>query len=305
VEGRDAGHGELQVTSFQYLRAGTDTALLRLEGSWAGEGPATPPPLLVGEPGRARSFSPLPGPTAPGALRDRPWRVGFGVPLEALLEPGARFRLAVADGELMELPPPTEQGTREAAQATEGGPKHERRGARLRRLVAPRPAPPSAARRATRPRARRRLKRLREELAAARAELDSERSRSTAVDEEMRGEIARLREQLALAADELEQERAVRAELERSLRDEGVRGVQLEELRKELSREAKRAAKLESYAVRMRDELAAAPSVPPATSGGVSPDLLERLRAEAHCGEEYAEQLERGLSELLESLSRS
>ena len=96
----------MRVESFEYLAVGEGLALLRLAGEWEGEAPASVR-LLAWHAGGEHELLALPEPPSDG--EDPLWRSAYSAPTE-LLDGSASFRLAVAEGVLVELPAPVERG---------------------------------------------------------------------------------------------------------------------------------------------------------------------------------------------------
>src|SRR4051794_2290274 len=122
------GRGPKTAPSAEYVAAGGDLALVRVQG--AGSASAE---LLVRSGGREQRFDALPGP--PGDDR-----LAFPVPLELVRSSGCELRL-VADGEEVALAPPPEVHPELAEARAELRRERERRGA-LGRGGGERAAPP-------------------------------------------------------------------------------------------------------------------------------------------------------------------
>lgn len=91
---------------FEYLRASTESTLLRLVGRWAGDIAAPDDPtLVISTPERTLRVTPLP---QPPSAADK-WIAAYSVPLTLLRGVDARFELELAESARISLPHPRER----------------------------------------------------------------------------------------------------------------------------------------------------------------------------------------------------
>src|SRR5919198_3061585 len=97
----------MRITTVEFLRASRDAALVRLVGTWPGEGDSPPARLVVEAGGERQQFAALPA--GPGGAPGGAWAAGFSVPAAFVESHGAAWRLELGD-EVVELPRPRERG---------------------------------------------------------------------------------------------------------------------------------------------------------------------------------------------------